>query len=60
MLNHLMNSELAARDAFLNEDYFDGSTSDAAKIDGLVDTFAFLVFSAALCSAAVAVVILLV
>ena len=60
MLNHLMNSERAARDAFLNDDYFNNSIEDAEKIDRLVDTFTFLVMTAAICSAAIAVVILLV
>ena len=60
MLNHLMNSERAARDAFLSDDYFNSSVDEADKIDGLVSTFTFLVMTAAVCTAAIAVVIVLI
>ena len=60
MLNHLMNSERAARDAFLSDDYFNNRVEDADKIDGLVDTFTFLVMTAAIGSAAIVAVIVLI
>ncbi len=60
MLNHLVKSERAARDAFLNDDYFNNGVDDAEKIDVLVSTFTFLAMTVALCAAAIAIVILLV
>ena len=60
MLHHLIHSERAVRDAFLNDEYFDNGVEETEKIDGLVDTFTFLVMTAAVCSAAIAVVIMLV
>jgi hypothetical protein len=60
MLNHLTISERAARDAFLSDDYFGDCADNATNIDGLVTTFSFLVIASALCSAAIAAVIVLV
>jgi hypothetical protein len=57
MLNHLIKSEHAARDAFLLDDYFNNVADDADKIDGLVSPFTFLMVAAALCFAAIAVVV---
>lgn len=59
MQSHLIQTERAARDAFLTADYFGPSGETTNNIDRLFNALTFFVMTAALCSAGIAVVMLL-
>jgi hypothetical protein len=60
MLNNLKNTERAARDAFLSDDYYDGASSKPGDgILGSVNTLWFFMVAFSACSIAIACIFML-